>query len=287
MRADGSNVRQLTRSDGQESSPSWSPDGSRIVFIRGVPDSERSAVYTIRADGTGLTRTRAATAAYRRPAWSPDGRTIAVVRDGDLITMDANGSNPRRVPGLTGRGYSVGSPEWTPHGDRISFIRWCSAAPCAGPRGALWTVSRQGEKPRKLIGNVDAAAWSPDGRRLAVVEGTTRTLRTLTRTGKLLRKLGLNASGGVSWQSTCTCSGGPRADRLAGTARGELICGLGGSDRITGGRGRDRLLGGDGNDTIDARDGTFDVVGCGQGTDTARVDRLDYVGVDCERVSRR
>ena len=63
--------------------------------------------------------------------------------------------------------------------------------------------------------------------------------------------------------------------------------GLGGADRITGGRGRDRLFGGEDNDTIDARDGSFDVVGCGPGHDTVVTDRIDLVGVDCERVTRR
>ncbi len=286
MRADGSGVRQLTHSDGQERSPSWSPDGSRIVFTRYVPNQSRLAVYTIRADGTGLTRLRAGTAAYTEPSWSPDGRTIAVVRDGDVVTMDANGANPRRIPGVTGRGYYASSPAWSPQGDRISFIRGCSGAPCGGIDVSLWTVGRRGERPRRLVRNAYHAAWSPDGTQLAVVDAAARIVRTFSRNGKSLRKLGFNADR-VSWQPICTRSGGRTADRLSGTSSDDLLCGLGGSDHITGGGGRDRLFGGDGNDTIDARDGTFDVVGCGPGTDTATVDRIDYAGVDCERVSRR
>ena len=286
MRADGSSVRQLTHSDGQERSPSWSPDGSRIVFTRYVPNQNRLAVYTIRADGTGLTRLRSGAAAHTEPAWSPDGRTIAVVRDGDLITMDANGANPRRVPGVTGRGHYASSPAWSPQGDRISFIRGCSGAPCGGIHLSLWTVGPRGERPRRLIRNAYHAAWSPDGAQIASVDAATRTIRTFSRNGKLLRKLGFHADR-VSWQPTCTRSGGPRADRLSGTTASELICGLGGPDRLAGGPGRDRLLGGDGNDSIDARGGGFDVVGCGTGTDTVRADRTDYVGVDCEHVRRR
>ena len=111
-------------------------------------------------------------------------------------------------------------------------------------------------------------------------------VRIFSAGGKLLRKLGVNGSH-VSWQPICTRSGGLSADRLSGNSGDELICGLGGPDRITGGPGRDRLFGGDGNDAIDARDGTFDVIGCGPGRDTVRADRSDYVGVDCERVTRR
>ena len=286
MRADGTGVRQLTRSVGQEHSPSWSPDGSRVVFTRYVPNESRVALYTIRADGTGLVRLHAATAASTEPAWSPDGRTIAVVRDGDLFTMDANGANARRIPGITGRGHYASSPTWSPQGDRIAFIRGCSGAPCGGIDPALWTVGRRGERPRRLVRNAFHAAWSPDGTQLAVVDAAARIVRTFSRSGKSLRKLGFDADQ-VSWQPICTRSGGPKADRLSGTSSDELICGLDGSDRITGGRGRDRLFGGEGNDTIAARDGTFDVVGCGPGTDTAFVDRVDHVGVDCERVSPR
>ena len=77
----------------------------------------------------------------------------------------------------------------------------------------------------------------------------------------------------------------PLHDR--GRAGSELVCGFGGPDRLAGGPGRDRLIGGDGNDSIDARGGGFDVVGCGLGRDSVVADRSDYVGVDCERVTRR
>lgn len=92
---------------------------------------------------------------------------------------------------------------------------------------------------------------------------------------------------GLSWQPRCTIAGGPRGDRLRGRADGRLVCGFGGPDRIAGGPGRDRLLGGVGDDSIDARGGGFDVIGCGPGGDTVHADRADYVGVDCEQVTRQ
>jgi hypothetical protein len=66
----------------------------------------------------------------------------------------------------------------------------------------------------------------------------------------------------------------------------ELLCGLAGADLVRGGGGRDRLFGAEGDDRIDARDGVFDVVGCGAGRDTVTADRGDLVGADCERVRR-
>jgi TolB protein len=35
-------------------SPSWSPDGSKIVFTRSSPDGVEENIYTVNADGTGL-----------------------------------------------------------------------------------------------------------------------------------------------------------------------------------------------------------------------------------------
>jgi TolB protein len=35
-------------------SPSWSPDGSKIVFTRSSPDGEQEDIYTVNADGSGL-----------------------------------------------------------------------------------------------------------------------------------------------------------------------------------------------------------------------------------------
>lgn len=60
--------------------------------------------------------------------------------------------------------------------------------------------------------------------------------------------------------------------------------GFGGPDFITGTKGSDYLHGGYGNDTIEARDGLYDTVICGPGTDAARVDGFDTI-VGCESVT--
>jgi Ca2+-binding RTX toxin-like protein len=62
-----------------------------------------------------------------------------------------------------------------------------------------------------------------------------------------------------------------------------IRCGAG-NDRIDGGFGEDDLFGGGGNDTISAADGRVDLVDCGEGDDTAYVDKLDDPVVNCENV---
>ena len=295
MRADGSGVRRLTRWSGEDLAPAWSPDGSRIVFVRRTPgagDDALLSLYTIRPDGAHLVKLKTADEFWDSPTWSPDSRSIAVTsgngieEGGDLSVVRADGSRGRQLLHL-GEEEVAHHPAWSPSGNRISFVRATVCNVCDG--GDLWTVAPSGERPRLLVGGVADAAWSPDGARLVTLGFYGQPLRIVSADGKLVRDLkAVRGAGspGLSWQPRCTITGGPRADRLGGSAGSDLVCGLGGDDRITGGTGRDRLLGGDGDDAIDARDRGFDVVGCGSGRDTVRADRVDLVGVDCELVSR-
>jgi hypothetical protein len=68
---------------------------------------------------------------------------------------------------------------------------------------------------------------------------------------------------------------GPGADRLLGDHGRDLLIGGRGGDRLFGGPGKDQMFGWAGNDFFFARDGFRDVVGGGDGTDRADVDRLD------------
>jgi hypothetical protein len=55
---------------------------------------------------------------------------------------------------------------------------------------------------------------------------------------------------------------------------------------LDGGGGADVIDGQAGDDAIGSRDGAFDVVRCGGGTDAVVADRIDLVNRDCETVSR-
>jgi Ca2+-binding RTX toxin-like protein len=80
--------------------------------------------------------------------------------------------------------------------------------------------------------------------------------------------------------------GSPLADHIAGDAGAQTILGGDGDDVIDGGGGIDILSGQGGDDAITSRDGIFDSVGCGDGTDSVLADRFDVVARDCETVSR-
>ena len=72
---DGSSHRKLTSEDRSESSPRWSPDGTRIAFVSG--STEGSEIYVYWVETGQIARL---TQLERSPggiAWSPNGRQIA------------------------------------------------------------------------------------------------------------------------------------------------------------------------------------------------------------------
>jgi Tol biopolymer transport system component len=120
---DGKSVSHLVRlHDG--SIPSWSPDGSKIVFASSPQYPQRYSIYTINPDGTHLinlsdkTNTKADSL---WPAWSPDGTKIAFSSDRDgnrlaIYVMDSDGTN---VMKLNENGQH---PAFSPDGKKIAFI---------------------------------------------------------------------------------------------------------------------------------------------------------------------
>jgi TolB protein len=56
MDEDGSDVTRLTKTPHQESSPAWSPDGTKILYSRQLDAQDKYALYIVNADGTCPTR---------------------------------------------------------------------------------------------------------------------------------------------------------------------------------------------------------------------------------------
>ncbi len=74
----GGSTRPLTSGGAIDTSPSFSPDGSQIVF-----ESDRGGgqqIYIMGADGSGARRISFGDGRYSTPVWSPKGDYIAFTR---------------------------------------------------------------------------------------------------------------------------------------------------------------------------------------------------------------
>ncbi len=168
VRPDGGGVRQLTFTAAHEQSPTLSPDGSRIAYVRsesighgceGCP----SGLWVMDADGSHARRLTYPAVKNgsgdwdANPSWSPDGTSIVFDRSTidsgwRLMVISAGGGTPRALP-IPGARNGV----WGPQG--IAYT---------GVLGAIWTTRPDGSDrrlvaPRHTCDSGCYYAWTASG----------------------------------------------------------------------------------------------------------------------------
>ena len=114
---DGSDVKKIT--EGCE--PSWSPDGSKLVY------SLDMEIFEINADGTGKHSIFNQEKAWQ-PVWSPDGSKIAITtyltEKGRSVTkisvMNPDGTDLQQICGNM-ESYYCEDPAWSPDSQMIAY----------------------------------------------------------------------------------------------------------------------------------------------------------------------
>jgi Tol biopolymer transport system component len=117
---DGTNLKVVTNGDANLGFPSWSPDGTEIVYRASGKDNRGLFVTNL---VTGTTRALTPGSGHDNfPSWSPKGDRIAFTRffDGDyeLFTIRPDGTDLRRLTNEPGNDAHCA---WSPDGEWIAF----------------------------------------------------------------------------------------------------------------------------------------------------------------------
>lgn len=153
--------------------PAYSPDGSKIAFVKG--NGETSDIFVMNYDGSN--KTKLTNGGYNvAPSFSPDGKRIAYVRDEDgfhIFIMDDNGMNKTRLNLGTDAHQISGEyyPVWSPDGSKIIFCGTSSTSGGDDYYAAETNIFLPGFKKLTTL-NVflyrPRAAVAPDGMSLVI-----------------------------------------------------------------------------------------------------------------------
>ncbi|HEY5731489.1 MAG TPA: protein kinase, partial [Anaerolineales bacterium] len=171
---DTTGLTPLTNMEEGACQPSWSPDGSQIVFIspcRARGDFSETAyrdssLYVMNSDGSGQKPLTTVPGSDFDPSWSPDGKRIAFtsLRDGkkDIYVLFIETGAIVRLTTVSGDVQENSQPSWSPFGNQIVYtVKRVNTY-------QVWVMSDTGQ------GNVQIARsgqsywdflpiWMPDG----------------------------------------------------------------------------------------------------------------------------
>jgi Tol biopolymer transport system component len=158
----GARETQLTQTESQDTTPAWSPDGTRLVFSSNRAGNVELFVLTLSSGEIRQLTTGARSAIH--PAWSPDGSKIAFeartqAGDWDVWIINTDGTELRNLTNVPNA--DDGNPAWSPDGTQLVF----SSNRTGTFDLYLLAVDGSGEAQRltRGPGNEVHPNWSPDG----------------------------------------------------------------------------------------------------------------------------
>jgi Tol biopolymer transport system component len=172
----------LTRAPQDDTNPVFSPDGSRIAFLRRMSSDILQAIVI--PSGGGTEQVIASLSGSRRPsarkylAWAPGGDALVATH---RVTADFAlrlyrfpvSGGPEQAITEGPDGTQDVSPAFSPDGQWLAFLRWEN-----GGTYALWADRQPGGNPQLLITSpvpITTFAWNPDSRTIVYSGGAMST----------------------------------------------------------------------------------------------------------------
>jgi len=186
MNDDGTHRRRLTKNtQAQDRHPRWSPDGTKIAFVRAMDKNKlqtSAEVFIINADGTQPQRLTLNNSHDLDPSWSPDGQRLAFTssRSGkwDVFIIEVATLAVTQLTGINEDEVGSTAPDWSPDGTMLTFERFIRIKNGINPK-TIYVMSADGQRPRPILPDPDRndpptfrffPRWSADGQRILSYE---------------------------------------------------------------------------------------------------------------------
>ncbi len=174
-----------------DSPVTFSPDGSRMAFIRYYQSPRRSSLMIVKSDGTGEQEIAVRTLPdfYNSLAWSPDGRVIACAASGvdggsymTVVEVSVDTGAERAI--TSQRWLAVGRLAWLPKGRSLVV----SAIDQGTRLNQIWNITYPEGEARRItndLNNYIGVSLTADASTLATIEADQLSNIWTTSGGKL------------------------------------------------------------------------------------------------------